>query len=83
MGQPLSTHTHAHTDPWEAGKPIDQQWVFHGTAPEKVHSICAEGFKVGGEGGVAITNGAVHGHGVYTAKGPKTPMGYLSLPRTG
>lgn len=41
-----------------------------------VKSIVEGGFIVGGEGGVAIANGAVHGNGVYTATGPTDPMVY-------
>jgi len=56
----------------------EEIWVFHGTkTAEAVRSICTGGFKVGGEpGGPPIANGAVHGNGVYSAKGPATPMGY-------
>jgi hypothetical protein len=55
-------------------KPVEEMWVFHGTSPENIQSICLEGFKVGGQG-IAIANGAAFGNGVYTAKGPRTPMG--------
>ncbi len=37
----------------------------------------AGGFKVGGQGDIPITNGDVHGRGVYTATGPNTPMHYV------
>ena len=50
-------------------------WVFHGTP--HVDAVMASGFKVGGrDAGVAVANGTVHGHGVYTATGPDTPMTY-------
>jgi len=51
-------------------------WVFHGTPQkENIESICVSGFKVGGQG-VGIAHGAAYGKGVYTAKGPSTPLGY-------
>lgn len=51
-------------------KPIKEILVFHGTGTEaNFDSICSLGFKVGGQGGVKIVNGAAHGHGVYTAIG--------------
>ena len=60
-----------------AGKPTTKVWVFHGTpATENVPKICTGGFRVGGQDGHPIVNGAVHGQGVYTAKGPQTPEGY-------
>jgi hypothetical protein len=50
-------------------------WVFHGTP--QVDAIMVGGFKVGGlDAGVGVANGTVHGHGVYTATGPDTPMRY-------
>jgi hypothetical protein len=52
-------------------------WVFHGTGAASVVPIMAGGFKVGGkDAGVGVANGLVHGHGVYTATGPDTPMRY-------
>jgi len=56
----------------------EEIWVFHGTtSAETVKAICTGGFKVAGQpGGPPIVNGAVHGHGVYSAKGPSTPMSY-------
>ena len=30
----------------------------------------------GQPGGPPIANGAAYGHGIYSAKGPQTPMGY-------
>ena len=54
-------------------------WVFHGTAPANVRAIMTSGFKVGGrDTGVGVAHGVVHGHGVYTAKGPAVPMGYTN-----
>lgn len=57
-------------------KKIDTKkiWVFHGTAEANIEPICCGGFRVAH--GDQIKNGAAHGHGVYTAKGPQTPMGY-------
>ena len=62
----------------------EEIWVFHGTGSgETVATICSEGFKVAGKpGGPPIANGAAHGHGVYSAKGPKTPMNYGSSSRS-
>eukprot|EP00658_Telonema_sp_P-2_P059095 TRINITY_DN4779_c0_g1_i1.p1 TRINITY_DN4779_c0_g1~~TRINITY_DN4779_c0_g1_i1.p1 ORF type:complete len:856 (+),score=115.95 TRINITY_DN4779_c0_g1_i1:214-2781(+) len=61
------------------GKSKEAIWVFHGTdKPENVPKICMDGFKIGGQDGHAITHGDVHGQGVYTAKGPQTPVGYAS-----
>lgn len=52
-------------------------WVFHGTAETNVEPIMTGGFKVGGKDtGVGVVNGAAYGHGVYSATGPGTPMGY-------
>ena len=53
-------------------------WVFHGTSSAAtVQSICTGGFKVAGQpGGPPIANGAVYGHGIYAATGPRTPMSY-------
>ena len=45
-----------------AGKETNKLWVFHGTpATENVPKICEGGFKVGGQDGWPITNGAVYG----------------------
>jgi len=60
-----------------AGKPTQPVWVFHGTPnSDNIPKICSGGFLVGGQDGHPIQNGAAHGQGVYTAKGPGTPMGY-------
>mgnify|MGYP006077147475 FL=1 len=56
------------------GSDSSQIWVFHGTAKENIEKICAGGFIVAR--GSQIVHGAAYGHGVYTAKGPATPMGY-------
>jgi hypothetical protein len=56
-----------------ARKPTDETFVFHGS-PE-VLAIMKDGFKVGGRD-TAVKNGTKHGLGVYTAKGPDTPMVY-------
>ena len=61
-----------------AGKALTKVWVFHGTAGANIPQICAGGFQVGGSGGAPIANGAAHGNGVYTARGPATPMSYAS-----
>ena len=51
--------------------------MFHGTAPKNIPLIMEGGFKVGGKApGVGVANGALYGHGVYSAKGPGTPMSY-------
>jgi hypothetical protein len=58
------------------GTKPSEVWVFHGTKDLKtVERICCEGFKVGGED-VDVANGSAYGKGVYTARGPDTPMGY-------
>ena len=49
-------------------------WVFHGTAEANIEAICCDGFRVAH--GNQVVNGAAFGNGVYTAKGPQTPMGY-------
>ena len=59
------------------GRPCEEDWVFHGTgSTENVAKIMLEGFKVGGSDGVPVVNGTAYGNGVYTAKGPDTPMTY-------
>ena len=59
------------------GRPLEEDWVFHGTgSADNVQRIMLEGFKVGGIDGIPMSNGAKHGNGVYTAKGPDTPMMY-------
>ena len=61
----------------QAGKSTDAFWVFHGCPTvEGTRSICTGGFKVGGQDGHPISNGAACGQGVYSATGPGTPMGY-------
>jgi len=55
-------------------KDLKTVWVFHGTNVDAMKSICETGFRVARGG--QITNGAVHGFGIYTATGPDTPMGY-------
>ena len=56
----------------------EEIWVFHGTSSAAtVQTICTGGFKVAGQpGGPKIANGAVHGHGIYAATGPKSPKFY-------
>ncbi|KAG5181131.1 hypothetical protein JKP88DRAFT_165852 [Tribonema minus] len=54
----------------------DESWVFHSTAHDNIIKIMCGGLCVGGEGGVAIKNGATYGNGVYAATGPATPMTY-------
>ena len=58
------------------GKGTKTVWVFHGTRVENILPIMTGGFKVGGTDGVAVANGRAFGTGVYTAVGPRTPMGY-------
>ena len=58
-------------------KSTDAWWVFHGCpTADGTKSICTSGFKVGGQDGHPISNGAAHGQGVYSATGPDTPVGY-------
>ena len=60
-----------------SGTPTGEIWIFHGTSPANVQAIMTGGFKVGGRDlGVPVANGTAHGAGVYSAKGPGTPMGY-------
>ena len=55
----------------------DEVWVFHGTTPQpNIESIMTGGFKVGGQDGHPIANGAAFGQGVYSATGLATPMQY-------
>lgn len=62
-----------------AGRSTQERWVFHGTPREEfAHSIMATGFRVGGQNGHPINNGAVHGQGVYTDQSPATPTQYGS-----
>ena len=57
-----------------AGRSTRERWVFHGTATlANAHGIVKEGFKVGGQKGHTITNGAIYGEGVYTDQSPDTP----------
>lgn len=58
----------------EAGKDATKIWVFHGTAEGILERICSGGFRVAH--GSEVVNGAVYGNGVYTSKGPGTPMRY-------
>lgn len=58
------------------GRPLEEIYIFHGTPEKNIASIMTEGFKVGGEEGVPIANGAVYGRGVYAATGPNTPVSY-------
>ena len=61
-----------------SGRSCEEIWVFHGTSAENVAAIMLNGFQAGGSEGVPIVNGAVFGNGIYTAKGPDTPMSYGS-----
>ncbi|KAG5187299.1 hypothetical protein JKP88DRAFT_307552, partial [Tribonema minus] len=58
------------------GVDTTESWVFHGTARENIAKIMCAGFRVGGEGCVAIKHGASYGNGVYAATGPATPVTY-------
>lgn len=60
-------------------RPAEELWVFHGTQSDSVTKIVQIGFKVGGQAGVPIVHGAALGSGVYTAKGPSTPLNYGGL----
>ena len=56
------------------GRSINEKWVFHGTQTlANAHSIVKNGFKVGGQNGHPISNGAIYGQGVYTDQTPATP----------
>merc|ERR1711934_1111487 len=45
-----------------AGKDTRKIWVFHGTPQsENVPKICTGGFRVGGQDGHPVVNGAAHG----------------------
>eukprot|EP01043_Picozoa_sp_COSAG02_P052745 COSAG02_NODE_5730_length_4084_cov_2.138269_2_plen_898_part_00 len=63
-----------------AGKDTKPVWVFHGSKKENIPKIMEGGFRVGGKtynGTIfPVANGTAYGQGVYTATGPKTPMGY-------
>jgi hypothetical protein len=61
-----------------SGRACEELWVFHGTPAANVAAIMLNGFQAGGSGGIPILNGAAFGHGIYTAKGPDTPMSYGS-----
>ena len=55
----------------------EKLWVFHGTTEHSViECIMKDGFMVGGDDGVPVRHGAVHGRGIYTATGPTVPIGY-------
>ena len=56
------------------GRSVNEMWVFHGT-DANVDEIMINGFEIGGDG-VDVRNGATHGHGVYTATGPRRPERY-------
>lgn len=57
-------------------KPVNEILIFHGTLRENIDKIVKEGFKVGGEEGVAIRCGAAYGHGVYAAADPEISVHY-------
>jgi hypothetical protein len=50
--------------------------VFHGTRSPTVPAICVNGLAVPGSMGVTVRNGQAYGPGIYTARTPRTPMGY-------
>ena len=61
----------------QAGKPIEESWIFHGTPNlANVEPIMSAGFKIGGQDGHPIAVGAAFGQGLYAATGPGAPMGY-------
>jgi hypothetical protein len=59
----------------DAGRAMQERWVFHGTERQNIESILYHGFKVGGQD-VQVRNGTVYGHGVYTGIGPSAPLKY-------
>jgi phosphohistidine swiveling domain-containing protein len=50
----------------------NEQWLFHGTAPENIHKIAKEGF----DHRLSKSTSSI-GQGVYFARGAKTSLGYL------
>jgi hypothetical protein len=52
----------------------DRIWVFHGTSPTSLPKIMKGGFKIGGQNGHPVSNGTVHGQGVYTGVGVSGPI---------
>ncbi|KAJ1630049.1 hypothetical protein T492DRAFT_907172 [Pavlovales sp. CCMP2436] len=53
-----------------------EEGVFHGTADATIGQIFQQGFKVGGDAGVPVANGSVHGNGVYSDTVLATALGY-------
>ena len=53
----------------------DEIYVYHGTKNDNVHSICRDGFRVGGVD-ISSSHGAVYGLGIYTASDPVVSMSY-------
>lgn len=56
-----------------SGRPVEEEYAFHGTGEPNIHKIVSQGFKVGGVD-VPMTNGASYGPGVYLAKHPELSM---------
>ena len=58
-------------------KPGSELWVFHGTGNKQNQAdIVVNGFKVGGQNGHPISNGAVFGQGVYTDLKARSAVSY-------
>lgn len=51
--------------------------MFHGTSSAVIDKIAAEGFKIGGQDGIPVASGAVHGPGVYVSEDPSFAMRYI------
>jgi hypothetical protein len=51
--------------------------MFHGTSSKVIDKIAEEGFKIGGQDGIPIASGAVHGQGVYVSEDPAFAMQYI------
>jgi len=65
---------------FETGQAINTFYTFHGSGNyDAIKSICVNGFRVGGQDGVAIRNGAVHGNGVYSSYYATVAQGYAGV----
>eukprot|EP00730_Choanoeca_flexa_P011251 TRINITY_DN24174_c0_g1_i1.p1 TRINITY_DN24174_c0_g1~~TRINITY_DN24174_c0_g1_i1.p1 ORF type:complete len:437 (+),score=82.28 TRINITY_DN24174_c0_g1_i1:220-1530(+) len=59
----------------EAGKNASEEYVFHGSSPDRLRSIMFEGFLVGGSD-VTKAHGSVYGQGIYTSRCVNDAMAY-------
>ena len=57
---------------------INEVYIWHGSKRDLYDTIMKDGLKVGGVDGIPISQGAVHGLGVYCSTTPDTPMQYAS-----